>query len=316
MNYHYTIEIEVTNYCNASCVFCANNRLKRKKGFIDVHKLYDFLKKHKNQLADNFFKKEGMKEYPRVTLCGLGDPLLHPNIVEIVKNAHNLGYYTQLVTNGYLLSPELMSRLGDSGLDEIAISLHSLNGINYYQTTKLPLDVVKENIKNCASIIKGKNIKLSIWRIYHPNPQFRDVDDSKDYFEFLKKCKLEGTTILGPSEPWYRDGVVPGSLCDEVQDKPFWCNKILFTFNIDWQGNVILCCNDYNRETVILGNAFSDGFSIQDIIELEKSIVRKEYVPEICLYCKRWQDTEIFDILNAYNKDENIVFDSLNRQLL
>lgn len=315
MNYHYTIEIEVTNFCNARCVFCANSSLTREKGFIDVEQLSSFLYSHKTELINNFFYKEEITDYPRVTFCGLGDPLLHPQIVEIIRVAHNLGYYTQLVTNGYMLSPNLMSQLGDSGLNEIAISLHSLDSNNYYQITQLPLDIVKNNIKKCASVINDSEIKLSIWRIYHPDIKYRDYDDLKKYQAFLKECCLEEVSILGPSEPWYRDGVVPNSLCDYVQDNPFWCNKILFTFNIDWQGNVILCCNDYNRETLVLGNVFSEDFSIQSVIDREKAILKKEIVPEICLKCKRWKDTEIFEILDTYKIEPAKFFKKINNTL-
>ena len=43
----YTIEIELTNYCNAHCIFCPNNSSKRERGFIDKQKLYEFLNKQK-----------------------------------------------------------------------------------------------------------------------------------------------------------------------------------------------------------------------------------------------------------------------------
>lgn len=315
MNYHYTLEIEVTNYCNANCIFCANKSLDRDRGYIDEEKLRCFLKKHRSELVDNIFWKFGAKDYPRVTFCGLGDPLLHPHISEIVKDAHELGFFTQLVTNGYNLSPDLVSRLGKSGLDELVISLHSLNSLNYYQITNLSLDRIKERMCNCASHINNNDIKLSIWRIYHPELRFRDGYDLESYHLFLEECGLKNVQILGPSEPWYRDGVVPNSLCRKVQDEPFWCNKILFTFNIDWQGNVILCCNDYNRETVALDNVFSSDFNIKTVIDYEKNILAKKLVPDICVDCRRWKDTEIFDVINDKNINIDAFFKLLEESL-
>lgn len=40
---NYTIEIEVTNYCNAKCVFCANKQLKRSRGFLRVSEFECFV---------------------------------------------------------------------------------------------------------------------------------------------------------------------------------------------------------------------------------------------------------------------------------
>ena len=65
---------------------------------------------------------------------------------------------------------------------------------------------------------------------------------------------------------------------------------------------MILCCNDYNRETVKLGNAFSDSFNYSELFKLKEKILKKESVPDICKNCRRWEDNEIFSIL----EDEGI----------
>ena len=74
-------------------------------------------------------------KYPKVVFAGLGEPLLHPEIVEILKLTHNYGFETELVTNGLLLDNDLAEEIVKSNLETICISLHSLNSSMYYKIT-------------------------------------------------------------------------------------------------------------------------------------------------------------------------------------
>lgn len=312
MQNYYTIEVEVTNICNAKCVFCANSVLKRPRGFLNVEDFRYFIQKQRELLKDNIFQKMGTKKYPRITFCGLGEPLLHPKIEEIIKISHDNGFYTQLVTNGALLSKEKAQQLAGSCLDEIAISLHSINPTNYLKITGLEFEKTRKSI-DCSIDTLKKKIKVSFWRIKHPGEEFQDEKkDEEIYQKTLKKWEIPQTSVLGPSEPWSRDGFVPNSKCKPVQDKFFWCNKIYFTFNLDWNGNVILCCNDYNRETVKLGNAFSDSFSYSELFKLKKKILQKKIIPDICKNCRRWEDNEIFSILDDEGMDKSSFKKNIN----
>lgn len=59
----------------------------------------------------------------RITLVGLGEPLLHPEVVDFVAEAKSLGRRVALVTNALMLTPECAERLLGAGLDSIAFSL-------------------------------------------------------------------------------------------------------------------------------------------------------------------------------------------------
>lgn len=309
---YYTIETEVTNICNANCVFCANKSLSRSRGFINVEAFQKFIETQSKLVENNIFKLHTKGKYPRVAFCGLGEPLLHPQINELVKTAHDNGFFTQLVTNGALLSPKIVQGLCENHLDELAISLHSVNSLNYKQITGLPLDVTLQSIENSIDALKSYNLKTSFWRIRHPQDKYADtVADENKYQELLRTWNLPNCTVLGPSNPWSRDGVVPNSKCQKVCDSVFWCNKIYFTFNIDWQGNVILCCTDYNRETINLGNVFSSSFDYDKLFKRKLNILSKKEIPEICKNCRRWEDTEIFDILS----DAQIEMDHLKKHI-
>jgi len=60
-----------------------------------------------------------------VTLSG-GEPLLHPDLDEIIRRIRERGPIATLITNGYLLSRERIDRLNRAGLDHLQISIDNV----------------------------------------------------------------------------------------------------------------------------------------------------------------------------------------------
>lgn len=60
-----------------------------------------------------------------IALSG-GEPLLHPDVLVIIRRVRQRGRLAQLLTNGYLLTPELIKKLNQAGLDFLQISIDNL----------------------------------------------------------------------------------------------------------------------------------------------------------------------------------------------
>jgi MoaA/NifB/PqqE/SkfB family radical SAM enzyme len=71
-----------------------------------------------------------------VTMSG-GEPLLHPDLDDIIRRVRARGMIATLITNGYLLSVERIRQLNDAGLDHLQISIDNV----------LPDDVSKKSLK-------------------------------------------------------------------------------------------------------------------------------------------------------------------------
>jgi MoaA/NifB/PqqE/SkfB family radical SAM enzyme len=71
-----------------------------------------------------------------ITLSG-GEPLLHPEIDEIIRRIRHHGMLAGLITNGYLLTPARINRLNRAGLDHLQISIDNVR----------PDDVSKKSLK-------------------------------------------------------------------------------------------------------------------------------------------------------------------------
>lgn len=71
-----------------------------------------------------------------VTLSG-GEPLLHPDLDQIIARMRHRGIMAGLITNGYLLNVQRIQRLNQAGLDHMQISIDNVK----------PDDVSKKSLK-------------------------------------------------------------------------------------------------------------------------------------------------------------------------
>jgi MoaA/NifB/PqqE/SkfB family radical SAM enzyme len=71
-----------------------------------------------------------------LTISG-GEPLLHPDLDQILSAMRGRGVLACMITNGYLLTPERVKRLNAAGLDHMQISIDNV----------MPDDVSKKSLK-------------------------------------------------------------------------------------------------------------------------------------------------------------------------
>jgi MoaA/NifB/PqqE/SkfB family radical SAM enzyme len=97
--------------CNLSCSYCNE--------YDDVSKPVptDVVIRRINKLAD--------LGTSIITLSG-GEPLLHPDLDDIIAAMRNRGVMAGMITNGYLLVPERVQRLNRAGLDHLQISIDNV----------------------------------------------------------------------------------------------------------------------------------------------------------------------------------------------
>lgn len=136
--------VELTTKCNARCKMCTRQRLVD-SGFLSVGDMNELvLKKVIDEMVK--FKKAG---YSVVFVpMGLGEPLMYRKLFPLFKKIKSKGIKTVLVTNGLILNENSTGELLKSGIDEISISLNSINKNSYEKMNGVDgFDVVVENIK-------------------------------------------------------------------------------------------------------------------------------------------------------------------------
>jgi radical SAM protein with 4Fe4S-binding SPASM domain len=107
--------VELTNLCNFSCTFCPDEIMKRPRGKMETEealRIFDQIAEHRAELGP---------VWP-VKLHQMGEPTIHPGLVEIVAHAEKLGVGIELNTNCSLLKPRLVEGLYSAGLTNLVLS--------------------------------------------------------------------------------------------------------------------------------------------------------------------------------------------------
>ncbi|MGA3186217.1 MAG: radical SAM protein [Bryobacteraceae bacterium] len=81
-----------------------------------------------------------------LTLSG-GEPMLHPDLDEIIAAMRRRGVIAGMITNGYLLMPDRIKRLNDAGLDHMQISI---DNVKPDEVSKKSLKVLDKKLQMLA----------------------------------------------------------------------------------------------------------------------------------------------------------------------
>ena len=137
-----TLQIEPTRRCNLNCKICIRpnlNELTASLSLKDFRKVLD---------SSNF---------RHVALHGWGEPLLNPELFQMVKYAESKGISTELTTNATLLQTKI-EEIFTSGLSTIAFGLHKRENLSVVmpQIQELITQRNRENLskpKACVDIV-------------------------------------------------------------------------------------------------------------------------------------------------------------------
>jgi MoaA/NifB/PqqE/SkfB family radical SAM enzyme len=89
-----------------------------------------------------------------ITISG-GEPLLHPELDEVIRHIRRRGMIAGMITNGFFLNKERIERLNEAGLEHLQISIDNA----------APDEVSKKSLKT----LDGRLEMLSEWAIFQVN---------------------------------------------------------------------------------------------------------------------------------------------------
>ncbi len=105
--------IEITTRCTLGCIACARTQLKRPSRFMSREDFCRVL--------------ERLPHAYRIVLVGLGEPLLHPEVVDFISLAVADGRRVGLVTNAMDIDDDMAQRLCASGLASMTFSIDAVS---------------------------------------------------------------------------------------------------------------------------------------------------------------------------------------------
>jgi radical SAM protein with 4Fe4S-binding SPASM domain len=114
------LQLEITGACNLACRMCLvryRPKLGRRSGAMCFHTFKELV--------------DALPELERLTLQGLGEPLLAPDLFRMLEYASGRGIRMGFNTNGTLLTPDASERLVRLGLDWLHVSLDGASAETY-----------------------------------------------------------------------------------------------------------------------------------------------------------------------------------------
>ena len=309
-----SVSLEITSICNFKCVYCPMSREDILSGIMPKEKAYkaiDDIKKYIDKVG-------------HIELNLMGEPFIHPHLNDIIEYAKGKNIKVRLITNGSLLSKDVLPYLSGCVLK---ISLETLDEkcFNYLRGTKIKFDnyifgivsfinkakdypdaTIQLDIlylkhalaKQLAGILPDNSFINCIYRSKYP--LFNDVlgflgkvtkvdkdllsrNFGSGMFENKKVLYKISDNIILYLKEYYNWVSLKSKLPIQNELSPCLVSK----FGIKFNGDVVLCCNDYNGSTS-MGNIFKEdisgifGRSKKTIDSLRKGI----FTYDTCKRCK------------------------------
>lgn len=255
------ITIEPTTACNLGCPECPSGlkAFTRPTGKIDLanHQLW---------------LKDLSKHLTYINYYFQGEPFLHPQFLDLIREANTYRIFTSTSSNGHFIDAQKSTEICESGLGQLILSIDGIRQDTYEQyrvNGKLQkvLDATKWMVASKKRLKKGPHL---VWQFLVVKPNEHEIDElfrlAHEYEVDevrLKTAQLydyaNGNPLMPENEKYSRyrkgkDGQYRLKHRLKNQCWRMWSGTVL-----TWDGKVVPCCFDKDAQHV-LGSLNSQNF--------------------------------------------------------
>lgn len=307
------VQLEPTNRCNQKCIMCPRNKPDYDAPFGDMS-------------FENY--KKILDQIPHITnlqLNGLGEPLLHPQFIDMVKEAKKRNISVSINTNLMPIdSIAKAKQLVDSGLDVLKISMDTADAQIYNDIRQSDtFNKVIQAIKLVVQASRGSHSKPRIW--------FNSIIMQKNYKQLGDILKLgeklgidlvrfkpvdtfdifkeKGIKIISKDDLFKvikdtiwenKDLKIAHNLQDLLDDfstyyRPigaYPCFSPWLELYIQYYGGVRLCCEFYSKKDDVgnmLEKKFRKIWNNKKMQQIRKEFKKGNTYFPVCQTCNRFQ---------------------------
>ena len=283
--------IEPSGACNLKCIHCPTGCVPMKRGIMPLDTFQKILK----EIED---------APPKVAvLYHGGEPFLNKNIFDMIKSIKALGVQTvKTVSNGMLITYEMLPKILESGLDIIEFSL---DGSNPNENNKIrcgsDYSKVSSIIKELLKLKEDTKSQIDIFITNIQIPTEKELYETKgqanvprylleDFSEYVEKNLIKFKCfypIIWPGYPVDEAKYKIVVLAFNTTVDSLYCDHVHNTITIRWTGDVVGCCYDI-ISSFILGNIFDSPlkeiWNNEKYRSLRRSICTNKFL-SMCKYC-------------------------------
>ena len=269
------VYVEITNVCNLACSFCpGTTRPRRFMTAAEFRNLAGKLQVHTDYLY----------------LHVMGEPLLHPDLAEILSIACGLGFRVCLTTNGTLLPRAADVLLAAPALHKVSVSLHSFEGNDRRDDLTAYLDGVLDFCRRAA--LQGIICALRLWNEGGENRRNGEIEE-----HLSRRCGVNVSTLPTDSAG---NRKLADHLYLESAEKFDWpnptapeqhtqfCHALRRQVAVLCDGTVVPCCLD-GEGRIPLGNLFAGN--LEEILAsarakaMERGFASRQPSEDLCRRC-------------------------------
>lgn len=286
--YPLILQVQTLSLCNGRCPFCpyvsSSSQLSQGKMPWETYQ----------KIVDECSTFPTLKVF---TPMLQNEPLLDKDIFKCIryfKEKNGNKAQIELVTNGYPLTSEMAEKLVHSKIDNIIISLNAHFKETYEKLMPgFKFERIMNNINNLLSYDLN-NTKVVI-RFLETSQNREELSQALKYWrkrgvstEVLSRINNRANTVdIDSYKPPKPVGLAKRMLFSYFSGR--CCFLPFFQMNVLFNGDVILCCNDWGRKS-ILGNvneqSLIDIWNSQKVNRIRRNILRKKYEDiEACKGC-------------------------------
>jgi len=280
------IYIEITNVCNMNCSFCKPN--KRENLFMKKEQFFNVIKEIRNYTN-------------LIALHVKGEPLLHPELEEILEICEKNSILVNITTNGTLLKEKIEILKKSKALRQLNISLHSIEKNSRYK--KSTAEYLKEIFESVKILENKPFISYRLWNL-------KDISDNianKEILTLLEKEygienlveKAKINQFIELDEKIFVNQDIEFTWPDlelEEINKEGTCMGLRNQVAILSNGDVVPCCLDQNGD-IKLGNIYEEKFEkiifSEKSLEIIKGFESNKLIHKLCKTCgfiKKFED--------------------------
>ncbi|PKN38973.1 MAG: radical SAM protein [Deltaproteobacteria bacterium HGW-Deltaproteobacteria-2] len=212
--------IEPTTQCNLQCRTCIRNSWDEPIGSMDM----TIYRKLLSDLKD-------FKTLNTIAFWGYGEPLAHPEIVNMVAESHEIGLKTEVITNGHLIDKDTAKGFIQAGLDTLVVSVDGTNQASY-EDVRIGGDLsrVEENIRGLNLLrakMSGKKLDLGLEFVIMKS-NIHQLPDLAHKAHSMKADFIMLTNLLPCTEDM-KDEILYwiSATINENEERPKWSQELM-----------------------------------------------------------------------------------------
>jgi MoaA/NifB/PqqE/SkfB family radical SAM enzyme len=256
----FVIDMEVTNRCNAKCHFCPRDRTPH-QGLMSPEVFAAGL-----QRAVEFRSAiaEPGGDQVRVSLCGLGEPLLNRHVVDYCRQARAEGFSVVMSSNGSLLDERRSEAVLAAGLQQILINVGE-EGDDYEEVYQLPFERTLQNVVRFNEMAAGKCEVVVVLVDHRGDPQH--LDRMRGYWAAHGIRQAVTYEIMNRGGSLFVDHMQYEHYPELTEARtrlaaavgvPL-CGAPFGYLFVGYDGQYYLCCSDWEKQTP-MGSVFDKSF--------------------------------------------------------